>query len=94
MPYLVIVILDYALRKAINSQEEELGFTIVPRRSRKLYLTVLTDLDFAENIALISNTATQASQLLLNVESECKNMGLCLNSKKIKVMAFNTEYIY
>ena len=28
---------------------------------------------------------------ILNVKSECKKMGLCLNSKKTKVMAFNTE---
>ena len=42
-PYLFISVLDYALRKAINGNEEELGFTIIPRRSRRLHPTVLTD---------------------------------------------------
>ena len=68
-----------------------MGFTIFPRRNLRLYTTVLTDLDFADEIALVSNTATKARLLLLNVESECKKMGICLNSKKTKVMAFNTE---
>ena len=47
LPYLFIIILDYALRKAINGREEELGFTIVPRKSQILYLT---DLDFVNDI--------------------------------------------
>ena len=84
-------IVDYALRKANNGQEEELSFTIVPRRSRRLYPTLLTYLDFAHDIAIILNTSTKARQLLLNVESECQKMGLCLNSKKTKVMSFNME---
>ena len=71
-PCLFIIVLDYALRKAINGHEEELGFIIVPRRSRRLHPTVLTDLDFADDIALLSNTASQARELLLRVESECK----------------------
>ena len=59
-PYLFIIVLEYALRKAINEHEEDFGFTIVPRKSRIFYPTVLTDLDFAYDIALLSNTVTQA----------------------------------
>ena len=44
-PYLFITVLDYALSKAIKGREEELGFTIVPRKSRRLYLTVIPYLD-------------------------------------------------
>ena len=71
-PYLFIIELDYALIKAINGHEEELGFTIVLRRSRRLHPTVLTDLDVADDIALLSNIVSQARELLLRVESECK----------------------
>ena len=67
--YLVIIVLDYALRKAINGHEEELGFTIVPRRSRRLHPSFLTDLDFSDDIALLPNTLSQARELLLRVES-------------------------
>ena len=82
--------LDYALRKAINGREEELGFTIVPRRSRRHNPIVITDLDFADDIALISNNAAQARKLLSNVETECKKLGLIPNAKKTKAMIFNT----
>ena len=35
-PYLFIIILDYCLRSAILVKEERLGFTIRPRRSRRV----------------------------------------------------------
>ena len=56
---------------------------------RRLHPTVLTDLDFADDIALLSNTVSQARELLLRVESKCKKVEL-LNTRKTKVMAFNT----
>ena len=55
----------------MNVREEELGFTIVPRKSRRLNPIVLTDLDFADDIDLLSNTDRK---LLLRVESECKKI--------------------
>ena len=88
--YLFVIILDHALRKAIKGREEELGFTIVPRRSRRVHPIVLTDLDFADDIALISDSVRQASELLQRVESECSKVGLLINYNKTKVMAFNT----
>ena len=88
-PFLCIVALDYALRLAINGREEELGFTLVPRRSRRVRPVMVTDLDFADDIALISDTAEKARELLLAVERECRKIGLRLNAKKIKVIAYN-----
>ena len=35
-PFLFIIVLDYALRKAISGREQDLGFTLTPRRSRRL----------------------------------------------------------
>ena len=61
-PYIFIIALDYALRKAIIGHEKELGFTIVSRRSRRLHPTVLTHLDFADDIAILSNTVSQARE--------------------------------
>jgi len=54
--FLFIIILDYALRKAIDGREEELGLQTKQRRSRRCRATYigLTDLDFADDIALIS----------------------------------------
>ena len=44
-PFLFIIVLDYALRKAISGKDEELGFTIPPRKSRRHPKQVLTDLE-------------------------------------------------
>ncbi|KAJ8375765.1 hypothetical protein SKAU_G00063450 [Synaphobranchus kaupii] len=92
-PYLFIIVLDHALRKAIAGCEEELGFTLALRSSRRVPAVIVTDFDYADDITLISNTAEQARQHLLAVETECLRVGLQLNSKKTKVLAFNTNDI-
>ena len=33
-PFLFVIVLDYALRKALDGKEEDLGFTITPRKSQ------------------------------------------------------------
>ena len=90
-PFLFIVALDYALRCAINGREEELGFTLVRKGSRRVPAKILTDLDFADDIALISHTVEQACKLLTEVEKHCARIGLGLNAKKTKVMAENVD---
>ena len=59
-PFLFIIVLHYAMRKAMAGKEEELGFTITPRRSRRHPKVVLADLDFADDIALLSDEIAQA----------------------------------
>ena len=54
-----------------------------------MHPTVLTDLDFADDITLLSNTVSQVRKLLLRVESKCKRVGLHLNTKNIKLLTFN-----
>lgn len=49
----------------------------------------ITDLDFADDIALISEQIEQAQELLNRVESEAAGVGLIANAKKTKIMAFN-----
>ncbi|KAJ8340774.1 hypothetical protein SKAU_G00330650 [Synaphobranchus kaupii] len=63
------------------------------RSSHRIPAVIVTDLDYADDIGLISNTAEQARKLLLAVETECLRIGLQLNSKKTKVLAFNTNDI-
>jgi len=42
----------------------ELGFTITPKRSRRTPTVALTDLDFADDVCLLSNEMDQAQHLL------------------------------
>ena len=89
-PFLLIIVLDYAMSKAMAGKEE-LGFTITPRRSRRHPKVVLADLDFADDIALLSDEIAQAQELLLTVEKECKKVGLVLNAKKTKSVGYNID---
>ena len=90
-PFLFIIALDYALRCATSGKEEELGFTLEKRASRRVAAMMITDLDFADDISLLSDTVEQACTLLKAVEKECKRIGLGLNAKKTKVMPINVQ---
>ena len=88
-PFLFVVALDYALRKAISGREQELGFEITPRKSTRHPAVTLTDLDYADDICLISDRVEKAQKLLSRVEEECAKVGLRLNSKKTEVITYN-----
>ena len=46
--------LNYAMRKAIQWKEKNYGFTIEPRKSRRIPAKMITDLEFALISDLIS----------------------------------------
>jgi hypothetical protein len=88
-PFLFIVVLDYVMRKAIGDDNDQLGFTVRPRRSRRYPVEVLTDLDFADDIALLSDTLDQAQELLSRVDTVAATVGLHMNFSKTKFMQYN-----
>jgi hypothetical protein len=79
--------LDFALRQTINGREEELGFKLHPRQSRRKGLVVVTY--FADDIVLLSEQIKQTHDLLTKVETSTAQRGLEMNVKKTKVMAYN-----
>ena len=93
-PFLFLVALDYAMRSAISGREEELGFTLSPRKSRRVPPIMISDLSFADDIALLSDSVEKAGKLLKAVETECKKIGLQVNARKTKAMAVNTTDIH
>ena len=90
-PFVFVIVLDYALRKAINGREQDLGLTLTPRRSRRHPAVVLTDLDYVHDISLLSNHMEQAQEFLSRVESECAEVSLRLNAKKTEVITYNIQ---
>ena len=88
-PFLFVVTLDYALRKAISGREQELGFTITPWRSARNPVVALADLHYADDICLISDQVEKAQELFKRVTEECARVGLRLNSKKTEVITYN-----
>ena len=53
-PYLFVIVLDYALSTVTDGREEDLGFHLERRKSRRVGPDVITDFDFADDIALLS----------------------------------------
>jgi len=90
-PYLFAIVLDYVMRKAIDGREEELGFHLVKRKSRRVGPVTITDTDFADDIALISELMSQAQELLSRVEIEAAKVGLHCNAKKTEAMLYNQD---
>ena len=68
--------MDYCLRNAIYGREEEPGFTTLPRQTRRIGLRMITDLDFCDDIGLISNTTEQALTELEGFEKAALNVEL------------------
>jgi hypothetical protein len=52
---------------------------------------IITDLDFADDICLLSNDIKQAQELLSLVETECNKVGLKLNAIKTEVMLYSIK---
>ena len=68
-----------------------LGFTVEGKRSRRTPCVVISDLDFADDIALISSEIAQAHELVLRVEKEAAEIGLHLNETKAEYMVFTQQ---
>ena len=79
---------DYILRCAIPDNTR--GFTISPRvgtRSRTTFPAyAVSDLDFADDIALLSHNHVDPQSLLTVVEQEALPAGLKINRKKTEYM--------
>ena len=57
--YLFIICLVYVLRISIDKIKEN-GFKLTKERSRRYTAQTITDADYADDIALLANTLTQA----------------------------------
>ena len=88
--YLFIVVLDYAMRIAIQTPTSY-GFTLCKSRSRRHPAVVITDTDYADNIELLSDSIEKAELLLHQVESAAKLIGLHINETKTEYMVFNHD---
>ena len=69
--------------------EEELGFHLILRRSRRISPDTVTDLDFADDIALISEEINQAHELLRKGRDISWKIGLRINACKTKLKAYD-----
>ncbi|XP_047494979.1 uncharacterized protein LOC125043070 [Penaeus chinensis] len=86
-PFLFIICLDYAMRTTIDDNTQ-LGFTLHQRKSRRQPAVKITDMDFADDIALLSDASDDAATLLHKVEEAAQEIGLYINESKTEYICF------
>ena len=89
-PYLFIICLDYVLRTSIDDIREN-GFVLTKKRSRRYPAKIITDADYADDIALLANTPNQAETLMHSLERAAAGIGLHVNAHKTEFMCFNQK---
>ena len=62
-----------------------LGLTLTERKSRRYPAENIADIDYADDIALASNSQTDANKMLLKIESAAKHIGLFINAEKNRI---------
>ena len=87
-PYLYIIFLDLVLRTSVDLMKEN-GFKLKKASSRRYPAEIIMDIDYADDIALLANTPTQAESLLHNLKPAAGGIGLHVNEDKIEYMCFN-----
>ena len=87
-PYLFIICLDCVLRTSPDEMKYN-GFKPVKERNRRYPAQTITDADYADDIALLANTPTQAKPLLQSPKRAVADIGLHVNADKAEYMFFN-----
>ena len=80
-PFIFIIVLDYILRLSLSNLNDR-GLQIQPRRSQRYRAQHLTDLDFADDLALITELVEDAEALLQSLERAAALIGLYCNENK------------
>ena len=65
----------------------ELGFEVQPRKSSRHPAIHVTDLDFADDLAIVTEDVQHAQELLRALEDATAEVGLIIKCKKTKVLA-------
>lgn len=87
-PYIFVIIIDYLLRTTLNDDD---GFTLLHRRSRRHPAKQLHDTDFADDICLFANNVAAANHVLHRLEERAATVGLVINAGKTKYMHINAS---
>ena len=87
-PYLLIICLDYGLRTSINKLKDNC-LKLTKERSRRYLAHTITDADYADDIALLANTPTQAETLLYSMGRAAADIGIHVNAVKTEYTCFN-----
>lgn len=89
-PYLFVIVVDYILRQSIDPFKSK-GIDIMPNKTSREKNKYLTDLDYADDIALTAVLLHDVQYLLSSLEDASAKVGLFLNAKKTEYMCINGD---
>ena len=89
-PFLFVICLDYALRISVDKCNEY-GLTLELARSRRFHTKKITDADYADDLALLSDNLYNAQKLLHILEKSAAFIGLHANATKTEYMCYNQD---
>ena len=89
-PYLFIICLDYVLRTSFDKIKENC-FKLTKKRSRRYPAKTITDVDNADDIALLAKAPAQPETLLHSLERATAGIDLHVNPRKTEYMCFNQK---
>ena len=87
-PYLFIICLDYVLRTSIDKMKIPVS-SWQKKRRRRYPAHTITDVDYTDDIALLTNTPAQAELLLHRLERAAAGIGPHTDADKTECMCFN-----
>ena len=80
-PFLFIICFDYVLKKAFHLNND-LGFTLIERRSNRYPAIQFSDMDYADDLAIVTDKTNEAIILLHKIEKAAKEIWLSINTGK------------
>ena len=89
-PFLFIVVLDYVLRLSLDTNNEK-GLQLHARRSSRHPAQHLTDLDFADDLAITTESVKDAESLLQSLEKAAALVGLHCNEAKTEFITTSID---
>ena len=89
-PFLFVICLDYVLRISVDKCNEY-GLTLELARSRRFHTKKITDADYADDLALLSDNSYNAQKLLHILEKSAAFIGLHVNATKTEYMCYNQD---
>ena len=84
-----IIANDYIMTVAIDDDDSEYRFTLRPVQSRRIVSQKLAEVEFADDVALKTDTIEGAEALLDRLEIAAKYVGLVINCSMTKFITLN-----
>ena len=92
-PFLFILVLDYVLRISLDSNNNH-GLFLSSKQCSRRPAQYLTDLDFADDLALIAESMKNAEALLQSLEEAAAAVGPLCNETKTEFISASSDSIH